>query len=97
MTVKITSNVKHATPSFEANLLRRRSSLYKPTLEDDELLRKSLSVFIESQKQQHLSSSHSPITWERLPTGYRIADFQIDRTQEALEILKVLIFIKFRL
>lgn len=77
-------------PSSDINLFKRRSSLFKPTLEDDDVLKPSLSTFIQSHREQEFTVSNVPITWERLSTGYRIVDFQVDRTEELLELLKVL-------
>lgn len=76
-------------PFCESALLKRRSSVFKPTLEDDEAFKSHLAAFIELHQGQDFSFSNSPITWERLSTGYRIVDFQIDRTEEALDLLKV--------
>ncbi|OXU21909.1 hypothetical protein TSAR_008115 [Trichomalopsis sarcophagae] len=74
--------------STDINLFKRRSSLFKPTLDNDDVLKQSLSAFIQSHREQELTVSDAPITWERLSTGYRIVDCQVHRTEELLELLK---------
>ncbi|KAJ8667117.1 hypothetical protein QAD02_008779 [Eretmocerus hayati] len=68
--------------------LRRRSSIYKPILEGGDIFKSSLREFIRVQSERKFEISDAPITWERLSRGYRITDFQIDRTEEALELFK---------
>jgi hypothetical protein len=75
---------------FNPNVLKKRVSLFKSTLQEDEILKKSVKKFILAYKNPIKWECDVPITWERLSSGYRIISLHIERVEEILEHLKVI-------
>ena len=57
---------------------------------EEKTLEKNYNAYISTFKWQNLSLNKATIIWERLSTGCRVADIQVEKLREILEVLKVI-------